>query len=217
MDYTNHKTQRNFRSRSQWRFGNITVVIMYILLFIQQTCVADNIESSTKNDTLVDLELVNKDCHSCQSSSNNTENDNLYLNDKNAIINENSNNDKEESYLIGDVLEKLNEFSEKYSIVNRSIRFLERKVENLLDKVLRKDSFVIIDGIEIRPSNDGKNKKDNKKVDIAESRALFSKYTYEYRLYQKIKNFINTHMVTINLPKAAQFIAFRCKYCFKYF
>ncbi|KAJ0170898.1 hypothetical protein K1T71_013670 [Dendrolimus kikuchii] len=209
MDYSTQKTQRNFSSRSQWRFGNITVVIVYILLFIQSNClaVADNTESSTKNDNL-DLELVNKDCHSCQTSSNKTENDNLYLEDKSTNVKEDSNENEEETDLIEDILGKLNEFSERYVIVNRSMRFLERKVENLLDKVLSKDSFVVIDGIEIKPTNDSKNEKDNN-LDVVQGRALFSKYTYEYRLYQKIKNFINTHMVTINFPKAAQFIAFR--------
>ncbi|CAH2059550.1 unnamed protein product, partial [Iphiclides podalirius] len=42
-----------------------------------------------------------------------------------------------------------------------------------------------------------------------EGRALFSTYTYEYRLYQKIKNFVETHILSINLPKAARLIGFR--------
>ncbi|CAH0697214.1 unnamed protein product [Spodoptera exigua] len=71
----------------------------------------------------------------------------------------------------------------------------------MLDRALSNDRFKIFDGVEVKPVGDNDTKVE-KRSD--EGRALFSKYTYEYRMYQKVKDFVNTHILSINLPMAAK-------------
>ncbi|KPJ03648.1 hypothetical protein RR46_04260 [Papilio xuthus] len=103
------------------------------------------------------------------------------------------------------VIDKVNTFTKKYIIVNQTESQLENEFEKVLDNALSKDRYEILEGIEIRPIE----KKDLMRTDKVEGRALFSTYTYEYRLYHKIKNFFDTHILSINLPKAARLMGFR--------
>lgn len=132
------------------------------------------------------IDINSTQCHSCSTSNKHTEN------------------------LLDSVVDILSTFREN-DYVNKTIDRLENEVERLLDKALSKDRYKIFDGIEIKPDGDKKLDKRSLLIDPNEERALFSKYTYEYRMLQKVKNFVDTHILSINLPKAAEMIGFRCK------
>lgn len=192
-------------SRSEWRFAEKSVVVItYIfLLILQNNCqtVLSNetsqIENITKRLDSLDNNVESKQCHSCHNS-------NKFDNKHNEVP-----NDEAESF-IDEVISTVGTFTTKYLLVNKTEKQLENEVEKVLDEALSKDRYEIIDGVEIKPVKD-RNARTLRRDD-AESRALFSTYTYEYRLLQKIKNFVETHIISINLPKAARFITFRCKY-----
>lgn len=142
---------------------------------------------SQEIETKIDVD--NSQCHSC------------------------SNSNSDSSDFVDSIAEIVSTFAEKNDSVNKTIIKLELEVESLLEKALDRDRYEIIEGIEIKP--DGvKRTEDRKDVEVSDGRALFSKYTYEYRMLQKVKNFIDTHVVSINLPKAAKFMGFRCKYSY---
>lgn len=193
-------TDQKRLSRSEWRFAErgLLVVTYIFLLILQNNCqtVLSNetsqIENLTKRIESLDNKVESKQCHSCQSS-NKFENKNLESNE-------------ESENFIDNMIETVGEFTEKLLLVNRTEKQLENELERIVDDALSMDRFVIIDGVEIKSVK----KRDSRKLeDEAESRALFSTYTYEYRLLQKIKNFVETHIISINLPKAARFITFR--------
>ncbi|KOB69065.1 Osiris 21 [Operophtera brumata] len=118
----------------------------------------------------------------------------------------NSNNDSPD--IVDSILDIVSTIAERNVNVNKTIHKLELEMEILLEKALDKDRYEIIEGIEIKPDG-AKRTEDTRDVEESEGRALFSKYTYEYRMLQKVKNFVDTHVVSINLPKAAEFMGFR--------
>ncbi|XP_063369091.1 uncharacterized protein LOC134657461 [Cydia amplana] len=193
-------TDQKRLSRSEWRFAErgLLVITYIFLLILQNNCqtVLSNetsqIENLTKRIDSLGNKVESKQCHSCQSS--------------NKFENKNVESNEESENFIDNMIETVGEFTEKLLLVNRTEKQLENELERIVDDALRMDRFVIIDGVEIKSMT----KRDSRKLkDEAESRALFSTYTYEYRLLQKIKNFVETHIISINLPKAARFITFR--------
>ncbi|XP_041985418.1 uncharacterized protein LOC121737785 [Aricia agestis] len=98
--------------------------------------------------------------------------------------------------IVDNVINSINALSD-----SNTTEKLQRVFEKTLDEVLSKDKYVIFDGVEIKSVNTSLTKD--------KGRALFSSYTYEYRLLQKIKNFMNTHVLSINLPKATELFKFR--------
>lgn len=215
-------------SKTQWRYtDSILLVIIYIfLLVIQtkcQTIIKDepthlnSVENLIKRDDNLDKVDSNNHCHSCLNNSNIT-NDNSKDNYKlNKNINPNE-ADKENEGQMESLIEKtittLGLVIDKYLIINKTEDF-EVEFERLLDDALSRDRYVIVEGVEIKKD---KNKAlQNRSIvefedENGTGRAIFSKYTYEYRLWQKFRNFVDTHIVSINLPKAANLFGFRCKY-----
>ncbi|KAJ8715440.1 hypothetical protein PYW07_009922 [Mythimna separata] len=177
-------TVENLRnSRTKWRFTNL--LTLYILL-LTAPCQGDKSQAEvTKTDVKLDNNLDSIHCHSCYSSSNK----------------ESSNVDNYVEFL-DDIVGQLNKYTDQHLSLNKTVGYLEKAVEDILDKALSKDKFKIFEGVEVKPAADN-NTKIEKRSD-EEGRALFSKYTYEYRMYQKIKNFVNTHILSINLPMAAK-------------
>lgn len=188
-------TQTYKRSRTGWRFPKALTILLYITLFV--------IESRCQNSqTKIDnLEIIDKQCHSCHTS-NNVDNSKRKENSKN------QSNNKEESF-VEELMVTVGTFTKDYLLANKTEEQLGREIENLLDDALSKDRYEIFDGVEIKTI---KTNDFELKADEVENRALFPKYTYEYRLYQKVKKFIDTHVLSINLPKAAKLVGFRCKY-----
>lgn len=174
-------------SRTKWRCSNL--LTLYILL-LAATCKGDTSHTDiTKTEVKLDNNVDSIHCHRCNSSSNK----------------ESSNVDKYENFL-DDLVGQLNNFTDQRFNLTNTVVKLENAVEDILDKALSKDKFKIVEGVEIKPVENENNTKIEKRSD-EEERALFSKYTYEYRMYQKIKNFVNTHILSINLPMAA-----KCEY-----
>lgn len=173
-------------SRTKWRLN--TLVTLYILLFTQ--CKGDNSQDIIKTDVKLDNNLDSISCHSCYSNSPTESHVEKYVD------------------VVDDIVGQLNTFTDKHLNLNKTVVYLENAVEEMLDKALSNDRFKILDGVEVKPVGENGTKIE-KKSD--EARALFSKYTYEYRIYQKIKDFVNTHILSINLPMAA-----KCEYCFFY-
>ncbi|CAG9569478.1 unnamed protein product [Danaus chrysippus] len=191
--------QKMFK-RNQWRFlEEAVLVIFYINLIIASVnCetihkeISSQVDGSNKTETSIDS-INSNNCHSCQVSENNINKD-----------------DENPSYL-ADFIDSVSRFSEKYIFTNNTEQKLQNVFETALDNVLDKDRYEIFDGVEIK-TIDGQNKTEQKterSEEKDESRALFSTYTYEYRLFQKIKNFVDTHILSINLPKAARLMGFR--------
>lgn len=217
--YGKEQKQETF-SRREWRLPEKSLlVILYIFLLILQsncqTIIKDqssHIESLTKSDLdNVDLKVVDSNhCHSCHPSSKLYENSNIKINDTRTNVNVESN-------LINELLDTVGELTQEYFLKhNHTEKDLEHDVEILIDDALSKDQYEIVEGIEIKSvqkRSGGGNEKitqDNNREE--EGRALFSKFTFEYRLLQKVKNFVETHILSINLPKAARLMGFRCKY-----
>lgn len=191
--------------RNEWRFGERSfVVILYITLLVVQTnCQSQSHESLTKTVNNID-KVDNSNCHSCQSSSN----DKIDVETvRNFNVSDNDITDKED--VIEDVLEILGTITKRYILVNMTETQLETEVERILSNVLSTDRYEIAEGVEIKTVENDIDKQADKRND--EGRALFSKFSYEYRLYQKFKNFVDTHVLSINLPKAAKLMGFRCK------
>lgn len=201
------ETHKRQNRRLEWRFGdkNLIVILYITLLSVHTNCETQSHESLTK--TVKNLDKINtSNCHSCQSSSN----DKLDIkNLSNFNVSENVTNSED---VVDDVLEILGTITKRYILVNMTETQLEHEVEKILNNALNKDRYEIVDGIEIKTIKDSADKKTEEPSE--EGRALFSKYTYEYRLYQKFKNFVDTHVLSINLPKAAKLMGFRCKYKF---
>lgn len=183
-----------------WRLkNNIFLVILYIFLFILQTnCQTVKNESSqnsfeniTKINNIIDKVDTKNHCHNCHS-------DNEFKKNK-------EDKTEEKESFIEELITTVNVFTEKYLLNNKTKQELEIKAEKLLDEALSKDKYEIMEGVEIKSIGNTENITLNNNYEIAEEkgRALFSKYTYEYRMYQKIKNFIDTHILSINIPKAA--------------
>lgn len=202
MDLFKQGSQRNCSRRTEWRFKRSVLVIMYICsLTIQTNCHLQNQTSdaiSPKNETVDNKE---SECHSCESSSK-IDNKNEDL-----VNNENEN-------IVQNFIATLTKLTDKYQLVNKTVNFLENNLENLLDKASSEDNLKIIDGVEIKTIHNLVDKQVDKDLKTVEGRALFSKFSYEYRLFEKIKEFINTHVISINVPKAAKYIGFRCEYFF---
>lgn len=172
------------------------LIILYISILTQVKCetTKSNRESTTKTDK---LNLVSSQCHTCFTSNNEVDNT---------------------GNLVENVIDVMYTLTAKDSVVNNTIDRLELEVENLLERAISRDSFEIFDGVEIEPVKNVKSKDNNKKktkdvrsLEERQGKALFSKYTYEYRMFQKVKEFVNTHVLSIDLPKAAKMIGFRCK------
>lgn len=183
------------RSRTGWRFPKTLTILLYITLFV--------IESRCQNSqTKIDnLEIVDKQCHSCHTS-NNTDNSRRKENSNN------KSNNGEESF-VEELMVTVGTFTKDYLLVNKTEEQLGHEIENLLDDALSKDRYEIFDGVEIKSV---KRNDFEVKTSEVEGRALFPKYSYEYRLYQKVKTFVDTHVLSINIPKAAKLVGFRCKY-----
>lgn len=183
------------RCRTGWRFPKTLTILLYITLFV--------IESRCQNSqTKIDnLEIVDKQCHNCHTS-NNVDSSKSKENSKNK-----SNNGNES--FVEELMVTVGTFTKDYLLANKTDEQIEYEIENLLDDALSKDRYEIFDGVEIKSIETNAYKV---KTTPDEGRALFPKYSYEYRLYQKVKNFVDTHILSINLPKAARLVGFRCKY-----
>ncbi|XP_072935356.1 uncharacterized protein Osi24 isoform X2 [Epargyreus clarus] len=201
---------KNFNRRSEWRFTEKSLlVLLYVTLFIVksncQTIIKDEssqIESSTKTELNVDSS-VSPNCHSCQSSNSKTvESDDVKIEEKN------DEDEPQSGGFLADFIDSVSTFTEKYVFTNDTEKNLEHILEKTVDRVLNEDKFEIMEGVEIK-SIDKTSIDDNEKKNEEEGRALFSSYTYEYRLLQKIKNFVDTHIISINIPKAAKMVGFR--------
>ncbi|CAG4979108.1 unnamed protein product [Colias eurytheme] len=187
-------TKSNQRRRTEWRFTErILLVSLYII------CLSVKCNSQTHKDTEsvtktnLDSTLESNACHSCSNSQ--------------MHVDVNKVNDKDEpESVMGNLIDSISTFCEKYVFVNNTERQLSEVLENAIDDALTKDRYEIFEGVEIKSLNVSKSS--DKKED-AEARALFSSYTYEYRLFKKVKDFIDTHILSINLPKAARVIGFR--------
>lgn len=172
-------TLEKLTNRTKWRFNLLT---LYILL-LATTCQGNSQNDETKTDVELENKLDSNHCHNCY----------------------NSHKEHVETY-VDDIVGQFNTFTEENFNLNSTVIYLERVVEDMLDKALTQEKFKIFDGVEIEATEDRNDTRVQEKVDAA-GRALFSKYTYEYRLYQKVKDFVNTHILSINLPMAA-----KCKY-----
>lgn len=189
---------------SEWKITDKIILVLSYIVLIIVTCKCETIyknesklkDSSTKNDRHVDNKVDIKYCHTCESSDVND----LQIKNSNSVATS--------------FLESLANFTETSVFVNRTEKYLMDLLEEVLDEAIRKD-VVIFDGVELKSVGriNATDKTDDN--DIQQSRALFSSYTYEYRLYKKIKEFLNTHKLSINIPKASSLFGFRCKYVFK--
>ncbi|XP_068625391.1 uncharacterized protein Osi24 [Battus philenor] len=150
----------------------------------------DETETKSNVNNLENNVDINK-CHNCDKN----------LTDENKLKKH-----KSEGF-VDQVINTINTFTKKYINVNETEKHLEKEFEKVLDDVLSKDRFEIVEGVEIQPLDNNKEKVDSN----VEGRALFSTYTYEYRLFQKIKNFVETHILSINLPRLIGFRTFGVK------
>ncbi|XP_013142897.1 PREDICTED: uncharacterized protein LOC106106784 [Papilio polytes] len=202
MKKTNDSVFRKL-NRYRLRFADKIVIILYIFfLIVKCDCETKFNDSSqyvneTKIVNNIENNLESNNCHSCENSNLNQD----------YITKEKVNNEemKSETFM-EEVIDTISTFTKKYIIVNQTESQLENEFEKVLDNALSKDRYEILEGIEIKLED---TKKDLMRSDKAEGRALFSTYTYEYRIYQKIKNFFETHILSINLPKAARLMGFR--------
>ncbi|CAH0401562.1 unnamed protein product [Chilo suppressalis] len=206
MDLT-HARHGRFCRRLEWRFQDkCLLVILYIaLLTIQtncQTTTGSSQESLTKTDNNLD-KVVTNNCHSCQNSNN----EKITIDNKRSVKNESVNAEMVKEDVVNDIIDIIGTITKRYVLVNMTETRLENELERILDKTLGKENFEIADGIEIKSISDTEKNMLKSKSD--EGRALFSKFSYEYRLYQKFRNFIDTHVLSINLPKAAKLMGFR--------
>ncbi|XP_026754295.2 uncharacterized protein LOC113514410 [Galleria mellonella] len=200
------RTLKTSSRRCEWRFADRgLLVILYIILFsIQANC--QNTEPSqnetiTKRVVNVGIEVDSNHCHSCQTNSNKFDYDNRTKDNTKPT---------EAEHFVDNVIITLGTFTKRYLLVNTTESELENEVENIVDSVLGNDRYEIIEGVEIKPIDKEEKSQLQKKNDVtSEGRALFSKYTYEYRILQKLKNFVENHVLSINLPKAAKYIGFR--------
>lgn len=202
-----YESNQKLSRRKGWKLPESTVLVTtYIFLFIltvncqtSQKEKLDHIVSSVETDVnkLVDNKIR---CHNCQFSSinkvNNVKTEQKAPNENNYLVN---------------MIDAVSRFSEKYVFTNNTEKQLQNVLESFVDDAMKKDSYELFEGIEIKTLGKNKTKPKDKDENKDVGRALFSSYTYEYRLYQKIKNFIDTHILSINLPKAARLIGFRCK------
>lgn len=172
---------------TRWR---CTLLTLYIMLLATH-CQGESHTDITKTDVKLDNKLDSIHCHSCYSSSN-----------KESPV------DNYKNY-IKDFVDTLSTYADKDFNLNKTVVRLERAVETMLDEALTQDRYKIFEGIEIKVEQaNGTSANVNKtESDIGEGRELFSKFTYEYRLFQKVKDFVNRHILSINLPMAA-----KCKY-----
>lgn len=202
MDPT-QKIQGRSHRRSQWKlqWRNLIALLYIASLTAHANCQTSH-ESLTKTVKIDKVETNN--CHSCHSSSKDN------VNVENVINNNNVSAHGETYDAVDDVIEILGTITKRYILVNMTETQLENEVENILNKALSKDRYEIVDGVEIKSIKESGDSKIEPKSD--EGRALFSKFSYEYRLFQKFKNFVDTHVLSINLPKAAKLMGFRCKY-----
>lgn len=205
MKKTNDTVFRKL-NRYRLRFADKIVIILYIFLLIVKCDCETKFDDSSQyvNETKIvnniENNLESNNCHSCENSNLNQD----YIT-KGKVNNE----EKKSETFMEEVIDTINTFTKKYIIVNQTESQLENEFEKVLDNALSKDRYEILEGFEIKLED---TKKDLMRSDKAEGRALFSTYTYEYRIYQKIKNFFETHILSINLPKAARLMGFRCKY-----
>lgn len=203
------KCQRGFVERK-------TAVLLYIvLLIVNCNCQTVDIQSQDGSETKTDINNLGSNleynhCHSCESSNNEEKIDQSVLYDDSAR-NKNEPKERKPEGFMEQLIDTVDTFTKKYVIVNQTEKQLEHEFEKALDRALSKDRYEIIEGVEIKPIDTKRALKKFDKPEV-EGRALFSTYTYEYRLYQKIKNFVETHILSINLPKAARLIGFRCNY-----
>ena len=183
---TNESNQKLFR-RKGWKLPeNIVLVTTYIFLFIVtgncQTVQKEklsHIESSAQADINKLENKLDSSCHNCQFSNSNN------------LINANTEQKvpKENNFFLN-VIDTVSRFSEKYVFANNTEKQLQNVLEKFIDNALKQNSYELFDGVEIK-AIDNKNKtrpKENYENNEV-GRALFSSYTYEYRLFQKIKNF----------------------------
>ncbi|CAB3257654.1 unnamed protein product [Arctia plantaginis] len=164
-------------NKSKWR---LNLQILYILLLATHCQGSSSHTDKTKTEVKLDNKLDSIHCHSCYSSRNNESSVENYFKD---------------------IVDTLSTYADENFNLNSTVTYLERAVENILDNALSKNRFKISDEVEIKVDqiNDTKLEKRHE-----QGRELFSKFTYEYRLYQKVKDFINTHILSINLPMAAK-------------
>ncbi|KAG6459416.1 uncharacterized protein LOC115449453 [Manduca sexta] len=189
------KIQTNFSRRSEWRFQKCILVMYISLLVLQVNCQNTNDKTSQTNSTKNDVDFRKSDCHSCESSSK--------IDNKTDVVNDNINGD-----IVSNFLTTLNKLVEIYEMENKTDLYVENNLEVLVGEELRKDFMKALEGTDSKSTDRSDSEKDDNHTD-SEGRALFSKYTYEYRLFQKIKNFIDTHIMSINIPKAARIIGLR--------
>lgn len=218
LHYRSGQQERaSFSRRCEWRFTekNLLILLYITCLILQTKCQTlikneSSQKSITKSDlSNVDLKLVNPlHCHNCHPSSKSR---NLFEGDQTNNINETNKKDSEDDSFLDEVLDTFEVITEKYYQSNNETKNrIQREVETFLDTAMKKDRYEIIEGVEIKTIANKLDSSDPKAID--ESRSLFKKFTYEYRLLQKIKNFVDTHILSISLPKAARLMGFRCKY-----
>lgn len=207
MDVSSRKLQRI--SRTEWRFTErgLLVILYVFFLVIQskcQTILKEENRDATKIEKL-DVNVDSNHCHSCHTSSSKTG-----VKRQDTGESQVPNEDEASEGFVDNLVTTLGTFTRDYLLVNKTETQLENEIETLLDDALSKDKYELFEGIEIK-SVENNDSKTESKSDV-EGRALFPKYSYEYRLYKKVKSFIDTHILSINLPKAARLIGFRCKY-----
>ncbi|XP_028176423.1 uncharacterized protein LOC114364453 isoform X1 [Ostrinia furnacalis] len=198
MDPTQKIHEKHHR-RSEWRFQWTHLIALLYITSLTTHVNCQSQESITKTVKIDKVETNN--CHSCHSSSKGS------VNVENVVNKTNVSEDEETNDAVDDVIEILGTITKRYILVNVSETQLEEEVENILNKALSKDRYEIADGVEIKSIQGSEDSK--KETNTDEGRALFSKFSYEYRLLQKFKNFVDTHVLSINLPKAAKMMGFR--------
>ncbi|CAK1541105.1 unnamed protein product [Leptosia nina] len=177
------------RVHRRWKCTKGITILLILCSISKSSCqTVNDSESSSKTKTL-DNTLESSTCHTCQNSQD-------------TIVNR-----SEEDSFVGNLIESVSEFCEKYVFVNNTERDLSHVLERAIDEALNKERYEIFDGFEIKSVN--VNKTNAQRKEDKEARALFSSYTYEYRLFKKVKDFVDTHILSINLPKAARLIGFR--------
>lgn len=163
-------------SRTKWR---LHILPLYILLLVTSCQGGSNQSNNTKINEKIDNNLDTIHCHNCYSSKN-----------KNTSV---------DNYM-KDVIETLTTYADENFNLNKTVVYLEKALENVLDNVLSNNIYSFIEENSTKfEHNDTKIEKNN-----GEGRELFSKFTYEYRLYQKIKDFFSNNILSINLPMAAK-------------
>ncbi|GBP35616.1 hypothetical protein EVAR_33818_1 [Eumeta japonica] len=177
--------------------NKLASVLLYTLFIVLQ-CKCETVVGRDKSSTGKPTDQ----CHSCDTNSfNSVDNSNV----------KDANDDNREG-VIDDLITSVGELTIEYLRSNKTNEELEVELENMLGEALNKDRYEIIEGVAIEAIDENEIKKIKRSSDASnevEGRALFSKYTYEYRLLQKVKDFIENHILSINLPKAAKAIGYR--------